>query len=35
VGLLSARALRLSRALGKARKDGLLYLLLDGTQPGM
>lgn len=31
VTLLPARSPKLSRALAKARKDGLLYLVLDGT----
>ncbi|TDD77930.1 transposase family protein [Actinomadura darangshiensis] len=31
VALLSARSPKLSRALAKARKDGLLYLIMDGT----
>jgi hypothetical protein len=31
VTLLSARSPKLSRALAKARKDGLLYLVMDGT----
>ena len=31
VTLLSARSPKLGRALAKARKDGLLYLVLDGT----
>jgi hypothetical protein len=31
VTLLSARSPKLDRALAKARKDGLLYLVMDGT----
>ncbi|SNR56872.1 Helix-turn-helix of DDE superfamily endonuclease [Actinomadura mexicana] len=31
VTLLSARSPKLSRALAKAKKDGLLYLVMDGT----
>ncbi|WP_433225968.1 hypothetical protein [Actinomadura formosensis] len=29
--LLSARSPELTQALAKAKRDGLLYLLLDGT----
>jgi hypothetical protein len=31
VALLSARSPKLTRALAKAKKDGLSHLILDGT----